>query len=94
MVDQITDIVKEHIAGNAFPSKLKDMMAQHPPNTFDEAIAQLQSYIKTTRTTLPSGIRSIRINQTSNPRQVDSQVGSQQINRPQEIVTQQQPQQT
>jgi hypothetical protein len=45
-------------------------MAQHPPNTFEEAIAQLQSYLQASRTNLPSGIRSIRINQnvqTSKP---------------------------
>lgn len=67
MVDQITDIVKEHIAGNAFPYRLREMMTQHPPNTFEEALAQLQSYLQASRTNLPSGIRSLKMQPNIQP---------------------------
>jgi hypothetical protein len=35
MVEQIIDIVREHIQGSNFPHQYKEMLAQHPSNTFD-----------------------------------------------------------
>jgi hypothetical protein len=61
MVDQITDIVKEHIHGNSFPHRYKDMLSQNPSNTFDEALNQLNIYLSTSRTILPKAIRSVRL---------------------------------
>jgi hypothetical protein len=59
LLDQIYDVVEEHIVTNKYPEKFRNMYTQNPPNSFAEAISLVRSYTHNFHANMPQAVSSV-----------------------------------